>query len=252
MKLRHSAAWVSFTAAALMATSACAGSGAATAGKAVDDIDMAALSRTTVKTENRGSAQVTMVTDNGTGPVTMEGTYSWGSGVAFDVKVDAKAVQMQALTKSAKIRMLLVGGNYYYDIDPQPSGPLKGKEWMKIDGSAVKSGLGFGGGSGDPLAYIKSLRDSGSVKDLGKEIINGQSTTHYRAVIQPAGANGTVTMDLWVNAQDLPVRTKQSSASASVTTTYRTFGATASIKAPPAAETGNLTKEVKKLQQQQG
>ncbi|MFJ7962466.1 hypothetical protein [Streptomyces sp. NPDC096324] len=250
MKLRHIAVPVGFTAVAMLAASACGAQGVTTAARAADKADLAALTRAANKTENLGSAQVTMSTETGAGRVTMDGTYSWGNGLAFDVKVDARSVQMQALTKSAKIRMLVVGGDYYYDIDPQPSGSLKGKEWAKIDGSAVNGGPGFGGGSGSPLAYIKSLKISGSVVDLGKETVNGQSTTHYRASIDPSGANGSMTTDIWVNAQDLPVRIKQVSASATATTDYRSFGATASIQAPPAAETGSLTREVKRLQQQ--
>ncbi|MEU4089745.1 hypothetical protein [Streptomyces aureus] len=177
----------------------------------------------------------------------MDGTYSWGNGIAFDVKVDAAAVQMQALTHSSKIRMVFVGGNYYYAIDPQSSGVLKGKNWAKVGGSAVNSDSGFGGGDGSPLAYIKSLKDAGSVDSLGQETVNGQSTTHYRAVVKPTGANGSMTVDIWVNGQDLPVRTKQVSASTSVTTDYQSFGRTAAITAPPADQTGDLTQEVKQL-----
>ena len=141
MRLKYTAAWVGFTAAAMLAASACGAEGARTATKAVDNAGkaMAALTRAADRTENLGSAEVKMSTDlgTGTGPITMEGTYSWGNGLEFDVKMDAKAAQMQTLTSSPKVRMLFVGGAYYYDIDPQLSGPLKGKEWMKIDTSAV-------------------------------------------------------------------------------------------------------------------
>jgi hypothetical protein len=280
MRLRHTAAWAGVTAAALMATSACGTEGAKTAAKAVDNADMimAALARATDRTENVGSAQVKMTTVTPTtGPVTMDGTYSWGHGFAFDVLMDTKAVQMQQLHAAAKTRSLFVDGAYYYDIDPQPSGPLKGKEWMKLDASAVfgdKGAQAFQGssGAGSPAAAMKGLKYANNVNDLGKETVDGQSTTHYRAVVDKehmgkfkkafgdqnslfgsatGGVGDSVTMDVWVGAKDLPVRMKQRFGSMTVTMDFEKFGATAAIKAPPAAQTGDVTEQVKKATAQQ-
>ncbi|MER5914024.1 hypothetical protein ABT124_26975 [Streptomyces sp. NPDC001982] len=281
MKLRHTAAWVGFTAVTLLAASACGTEGARTAAKAVSNGDkiMAALARATDRTENLGSAEVKMSADmgTGTGPVVMEGTFSWGDGFAFDVDMDTKHVQMQALTASPKVRVLLVDGAYYYDIDPQPSGPLKGKEWMKIDSSAVfgeKGAQAMAGnsGGGSPVASMKALKYANDVEDLGKQNVDGQSATHYRAVIKAdqmgklkdvygdqdnlfdsvTGANGRMTMDIWVNGKDLPVRMKQVMGSLTVTTDFEKFDKTATVKAPPAAQTGDLTEAMKNAQQQQG
>jgi hypothetical protein len=280
MRLRHTAAWAGVTAAALMATSACGTEGAKTAAKAVDNADMimAALARATDRTENVGSAQVRMTTVTPmTGPVTMDGTYSWGHGFAFDVLMDTKAVQMQRLHAAAKTRSLFVDGAYYYDIDPQPSGPLKGKEWMKLDASAVFGDKGAqavqeNSGAGSPVASMKGLRYANNVKDLGKETVDGQSATHYRAVVDKehmgkfkkafgdqnslfgsatGGVGDSVTMDVWVGAKDLPVRMKQRFGGMTVTMDFEKFGATAAIKAPPAAQTGDVTEQVKKATAQQ-
>ncbi|MFB7336523.1 hypothetical protein ACFC00_33640 [Streptomyces adustus] len=280
MKLRYTAAWVGFTAAALMVTSAC-GAGQ-TAKKAADSVAdnsdkiMAALTRASDRTEQLGSAYVKMSTDMGTGtPVTMEGTYSWGDGFAFDTEMDTKAAQMQQLTSSPKIRMLFVDGAYYYDVDPQPSGPLKGKEWMKVDASAVfgKEGaqaLG-GSGGGSPSASMKGLKYANDVENLGKETVDGQSTTHYRAVIDKAhmgklkdaygdkdnlfgsmtGGAESITMDVWVGAKDLPVRMKEKFGTAAVTMDFEKFGATAAVKAPPASQVGDVTEQIKKAQSAQ-
>ncbi|WP_405872592.1 MULTISPECIES: hypothetical protein [unclassified Streptomyces] len=283
MKLKYTAAWVGLTAAAMVATSACGADGAKTAAKAVSNADqiMAALSRATDRTEKLGSAEIKMSTDMGTGaaPIAMNGTYSWGDGFAFDVDMDTKAVRMQQLTASPTVRMLFVGGAYYYDIDPQPSGPLKGKEWMKIDSSAIfgeKGAQAFSGGAGNssPTASMKALKYANDVEDLGKQTVDGQSTTHYRAVVDQAqmgkfkdaygdkdnllnsatGGASSMTMDIWVNGKDLPVRMKQVIGKVKVTTDFEKFGATTAVKAPPAAQTGDLTEEIKKAtkQQQQG
>ncbi|MFF4830591.1 hypothetical protein [Streptomyces sp. NPDC001315] len=281
MKLRYTTAWVGFTAAALMATSAC-GAGQ-TAKKAADGVAdntdkiMAALTRATDRTEQLGSAEVKMSTDMGTGtPVTMNGTYSWGDGYAFDVKMDTKAAQMQQLTTSPTVRTLFVDGAYYYDIDPQASGPLKGKEWMKVDSSAIFGEQGAqalsGSAGGSPSASMKGLKYANDVDDLGKETVDGQSTTHYKAVIDQAhmgkfkeaygdknnlfgsmtGGGGSITMDVWVGDKDLPVRMTQKFGKATVTMDFEKFGATAAVKAPPAAQVGDVTEEIKKANEQQG
>jgi len=283
MKLRHTAAWVGFTAAALVAATACGASSAKeTADKAAEAVTnsekiMAALTRATDRTEELGSAEVKMSTDLGKGtPISMEGTYSWGDGFAYDVRMDTRAAQMQTLTKDPKIRVLLVDGAYYYDIDPQPSGPLEGKEWMKIDTSAVFGEQGAsainGAGGGSPTASMKSLKYANDVEDLGKETVDGQSATHYRAVIDQAhmgklkdayggkdslfgsmtGGANSISMDIWVGSKDLPVRLVQKVGAMKVTMDFEKFGRTATVKAPPAAQTGDMTEAVKELGKQQG
>lgn len=279
MKVRHTAAWVGFTTAALVATSAC-GSGVAreTADKAAEavsasDTIMAALARATDRTEELGSAEVTTSTDlgNGAAPITMKGTYSWGDGLAYDARMDTAAAQMQTLTDDPHIRVLLVDGSYFYDIDPQPSGPLAGKEWMRIDTSAVFGEEGASAldspGSGSPVASMKALKYASDVENLGEETVNGQTTTHYRAVIDQAqmgkykeaygdkdslfgsmtGGADSVTTEIWVNSRDLPVRLGQEFGSMKVTMDFGKFGRTADIEAPPAAQTGDMTEQLKKL-----
>ncbi|MFE7166165.1 hypothetical protein [Streptomyces sp. NPDC057616] len=279
MKLKHTAAWVGITVAATLTVSACGADGAKTAAKAVDNADkiMAVLSRATDRTEQLGSAQVKVSTDLGTGtPIAMDGTYSWGDGLAFDAEMDTAAAQMQRLQDSPKTRVLFVDGAYYYDIDPQPSGPLAGKEWMKIDSSAIfgdKGSQAFSGssGGGNPAAAMRGLKYASNVKELGRETVDGQGTTHYRAVVDKAhmgkfkdayggdnlmgsvtGGTDSMTMDIWVGSKDLPVRLKQAIGAVEVTMDFQKFGATAPVKAPPAAQTGDLTEQIKKAQEQQG
>ncbi|GLW45509.1 putative lipoprotein [Streptomyces sp. NBRC 14336] len=277
MKLRHTTAWVGLAAAALVATTAC-GSDAAkkTTEKAAEvsgaDKIMAALARATDRTEKLGSAEVTMSTDLGTGtPIAMEGTYSWGDGMAYDIQMDTKAAQMEALQDDPTIHCLLVDGVYYYDVDPQASGPIAGKEWIKIDSSAVFGESGSqayknsGSGAGNPTASLKGLKYASDVEDLGSETVNGQQATHYRAVLDQndmgqfkdaysgedsllgdmTGGATTMTMDIWVNDKDLPVRLKQVMGTMKVTMDFDKFGATKDITTPPAAQTADLTEAVK-------
>lgn len=275
MKVKHTAAWVGFTAAALVATSACGADSVKQAAEAVDKTDaiMAALARATDRTEQLGSAEVKVSTDLGTGtPIAMDGTYSWGDGMAYDVHMDTAAAQMQAVQDDPKIHCLLVDGVYYYDVDPQASGPLKGKEWMKVDASAVfgERGAASMNAGGNPTASLKGLKYASDVEDLGSQTVNGQKATHYRAVIdqehmgsfkeaytgdgsllnQMTGGADTITMDVWLGAKDLPVRLVQGMGKMKVTMDFTKFGATATVKAPPAAETADMTEALKEAQGQ--
>ncbi|MGY1500658.1 hypothetical protein ACW4TU_29460 [Streptomyces sp. QTS52] len=281
MKLRHTAAWVGFTAVTLVAVSGCGAESVKHAADAVDDTGtiMAALGRATDRTEQLGSAEVSMTTDlgNGKGPIPMDGTYSWGDGFAYDVEVDTKAAQMQAVQDAPTIRVLFVDSDYYYDVDPQPSGPLKGKEWMKIDGSAVfgeKGAQALSGstGGGSPSAAMRSLKYAQDAKNLGEQTLNGQRTTHYRALIDTTrlgklkdaygdksslinsmtGGGTSIDMDLWVGDKDLPVRLKQVVGKMTVTMDFRKFGATAKVTPPPAAQTADVSALLKAATKQQG
>ncbi|OQR65030.1 hypothetical protein B6E66_05480 [Streptomyces maremycinicus] len=271
MKLKYAAAWTAVTAVALITTAGCGTHAAEGTAKTVDGTDaiMAALGRATDRTERLGSAEVRMTTSMGTGtPVTMDGTYSWGDGFAFDVLMDTAAARMQQMQDDPKMRMLFVDGAYYYDVDPQASGPLEGKEWMKIDGSAIFGRQGAqalsGSGGGSPSASMKGLKYADDVEDLGSETVNGKAATHYRAVVDQQGmgkykeAYGnednlfgsltggatSITMDVWVGDKDLPVRMIQKIGAMKVTMDFEKFGETAEVKAPPAAQTGDVTEAI--------
>ncbi|KKD03804.1 lipoprotein [Streptomyces sp. WM6386] len=276
MKLRHTAAWVGFTAAALVATSACSAESVKQTADAVDKTDaiMAALSRATDRSEELGSAEVKVSTDLGTGtPIAMNGTYSWGDGMAYDVQMDTAAAQMQTVQDDPTIQTLFVDGVYYYDVDPQASGPLKGKEWMKVDASAVFGEAGakaMSGGNANPIASLKTIKYAKNVKDLGSETVDGQKATHYRAVVgksdmgklkdaytdedsllnQATGGAYKFTFDIWVNDKDLPVRLEQEMGGLKVTMDFAKFGATAEVKAPPAAQTADMSEALKEAQGQ--
>jgi len=277
MKVKHTAAWVGFTAAALVATSACGADSVKQAADAVDKTDaiMAALSRATDRAEKLGSAEVKVSTDLGFGkPIAMDGTYSWGDGAAYDVEMDTEAAQMQTVQDDPTTHCLLVDGVYYYDVDPQASGPLKGKEWMKVDATAVLGESGAramsGGPGADPTASLKTIKYAKNVEDLGPQTVNGQRTNHYRAVLthsdlgkyedaytgddsllkSTTGGATSLTIDIWVNGKDLPVRLKENMGGLKVTMDFEKFGATAAIKAPPAAETADMTEALKEAQGQ--
>ncbi|MGW1778714.1 hypothetical protein ACWCQQ_06170 [Streptomyces sp. NPDC002143] len=256
----HRAVWAAITAAALMAGVGCgrrAAEAADASSKVVDDTAgiLSVLTRAGDLSQDLGSAEVRMTTDLGTGqPVAMDGLYTWGDGYAFDVEMDTAAARLQTLQDAPRIRALFVDGAYYYDVDPQPAGPLAGKEWMKVDASAMFGDAGPQAlsESAGPVASLSSLKYADDVEELGKETVGGQRTTHYRAVLDGGslydsvtGDADSVTMDIWVGDKDLPVRLKQTVGKVTVTMDFEKFGETAAVKAPPAAQTGDLTEAIK-------
>ncbi|MEV5144066.1 hypothetical protein AB0L14_06370 [Streptomyces sp. NPDC052727] len=257
----------------MVAATGCGTQSARTAVEAVDKADqaMAALTRATDRTERLGSAEVRMTTDLGTsGPISMDGTYSWGDGYAFDVEMDTKAANMQAVNHSPTTHVLFLKGVYYYDVDAFPSGPYQGKDWIKVDGSVLfgkKGAQALAGDNGSPSASMKGLKYAKDVRNLGTQTVNGKHTTHYRGVIDSAhmgklkdvygegspmskvtGAKSIV-MDVWVGSDGLPVRLKQKMGTVTVTMDFDKFGKTATVKAPPAGRVADLTDVVKKQQQ---
>lgn len=262
------AATVGAAAVALTATAGCqAAHDTATAVGKSDSIAKI-LARVTDRTEKVGSAKVEFVTDPGQGtPITMTGTYSWGKGLAYDVMMDTDAAQMQALQDAPKLRTLMVDGAYYYNVDPQPAGPLKGKHWMRVDVSAMlgEQGAAAVEKNGDPTAGLRYIGMSKDAKDLGEESVRGIKAHHYRVTFDKdtleaaglssedkknllssmTGSAGGIDMDVWVDGKDLPVRFVQVIGKMKVTADFLKFGDAKTVTAPPASDTADLSEQVK-------
>ncbi|WP_046501101.1 lipoprotein [Streptomyces odonnellii] len=277
MKHIRAGAWVGITFAVLAATTACGTEAARKTADAVGHADaiMAALTRASDKASGFGSAEVETTTEIAASrgkPVAMDGTYSWGDGAALDVEMDTASAQMQSVQDDPTLTMKMVDGAYYYEVDPQPSGPLKGKHWMRIDVSAVvgEAGANSIADNADPTAGLRYIGASKDVMNLGEETVRGKKATHYRGSIGTQQVNasgltaqekkaavksleasgGKVSLDIWVDGKDLPVRVKQSGGGMTVTMDYLKFGGIKPITAPPAADTADLTDEVEKQRDQ--
>jgi hypothetical protein len=117
----------------------------------------------------------------------------------------------------------------------------------------------------DPTATLRYMTASTQVKDLGEETVLGKKVTHYRGSLGADHINksklteaekkaalaalkadgGKLTADIWVDGEDLPVRIAQTGAGMTVTMDFVKFGTTERITAPPAAQTGDLTEQVR-------
>ncbi|WP_066954262.1 hypothetical protein [Streptomyces lushanensis] len=277
MKHIRTGGWAGIAFAVLAATTACGTEAVSKAADAVSHADaiMAALTRASDKASKLGSAEIettTTIAAAGGKPVSMDGTYSWGDGAALDVEMDTVNAQMQSLQDDPTLTMKMVDGAYYYEVDPQSSGPLKGKHWMRIDVSAAvgESGADSIADNADPTAGLRYIGASKDVANLGEETVRGKKATHYRgsvgtsqvntsdltaqekkaAINSLKGSGGKMTYDIWVDGKDLPVRVKQSGGGMTITMDFLKFGAIKPVTAPPAADTGDLTEQVKKQREQ--
>ncbi|WP_327297548.1 hypothetical protein [Streptomyces sp. NBC_01197] len=245
---------------------------------------LAALQRAMDSTEKYGSAEVRMTTSfpahstivgssSENEPITMEGTYSWGDGLSFDVQTDAKSTGLDGLTSGKSVNMLLVNGAYYYHVVPRASGQLKGKHWVRVDLSAVVGESGAAaltGGSDDPTQGLKSLKYTRNVRRVGKETVLGRETTHYHATLskddlgaagsalgsddkkrllqQFPGSVDSITFDVWVDNHDMPVRMKEDLDSMKVLVDFKKFGPAKPVQTPSASDTADLSDTLRQMQ----
>jgi predicted small lipoprotein YifL len=149
-----------------------------------------------------------------------------------------------------------------------------GKEWVKADvsklrGAAGSSNLDLFSGA-DPAKALDQLRAAGDVKKVGEDTVQGETMTHYHAVIDPAnarsltpaqrkavqkalaGMGGRVPTDVWVDDAgrlrrmqiDVAFGQGLQNAHMSMTMDYSDFGSPVDVQTPPAdkvADFGALT-----------
>ncbi|MET9854284.1 hypothetical protein ABZY57_15220 [Streptomyces sp. NPDC006450] len=256
-------------AAAVMVT---AGPGGCTADasvgqKAADSAEtlVATLTQASDEAAKAGSAEVELsvtMPDTGGKPVQVNGTYSWGDGLAMEAEMPAEDLRMEDLVADGTITYRLVQGVCYYGIDPAPSGPFAGRTRLKVEASAVlgeQGAAGMNAGDNDPTAGLKSLKWAGNVTEVGREDVNGKSSVHYRATVPADKLGGTKAMfgavggsgatelvsDLWVDDKGMPSRLNQTFGTVTVDIDFLSFGVAEDIAIPPAADTADITEAVK-------
>jgi len=160
---------------------------------------------------------------------------------------------------------------------------LHGKSWVRVDTAAVAetaTGMSMSelGGSNaigtDGRDVLTSMEASGNVEKVGTESIDGATTTHYRASLDPSKRDispqaraalekvlpklGTrvLPFDVWLDdsglirrmrvrqLMELPASAPADRAMTTVTLDYSDYGTKVDIKPPPAGQTYDATSEV--------
>jgi hypothetical protein len=158
--------------------------------------------------------------------VRFDGLFAWGARPAMDVTSPTAQLGLQRLKSADKTEVLLTGGSYYYSIDPRPSGPAKGKHWMRTtvpqsDGSAAAHGL-----QANPEYGVWMLADATGWTDLGAENVDDTVGRHYQGTVTAAALSadrrlaraagnalptllagvGSAQLDVWVDTHGKPLR----------------------------------------------
>ncbi|MEY9845741.1 hypothetical protein [Streptacidiphilus sp. MAP5-3] len=273
--MRHTRTLVAATtvALALVGVSACsaakqaAGGVVAGAGQAVQTV-ADAMSLTTKATQQYTSVRMQLnehMTAEGTSvTVTANGQTSWKPAAVNLTMMMPKT----ATTPAGAVHMLLSGTTMYMGYSGSAPAAFKGKHWMKLDFSqdpALASVYNQSNGQ-DPATQVALFTSSPDIKRVGPETVDGVATTHYSGTAdmaklataenpqlkslasKMAGSGiGTVNLDFWVNAQNLPVRMVESTpASSSVALTatvdYSDYStAPVTVTPPPASDTVDMS-----------
>ncbi len=97
--------------------------------------------------------------------------------------------------------------------------------WCAVGGGGVTNSFGF-----DPSAVLQTLvKTNGTLVQVGRDIVRGVSTTHYRFT-----TSDSTPMDLWVDDSDLLRRLVQTHDNETDTADFYDYGASITpITAPP-------------------
>lgn len=191
--------------------------------------------------------------------VRFDGLFTWGGQPAMNVTSPTAQLGLQRLHPANRTRVLLVGDSYYYGVDPRPSGPLKGKHWMRAPlPQGDKSGAATHGLQAHPEFGLRMLPDATGWTDLGPDNLDGTVGRHYQGTVTLAALSAdtrlaravgsslpallagadNAELDVWVDAHGKPLRwVAQMGTGRSVAVDLFAFGGRRSITAPPAQDT---------------
>ena len=162
----------------------------------------------------RGPGGRAVVTATVTAPGTSEGLTKTGT-MAFDDNGRSSGkfrIKGHKTGLGGKFLVVAAGGKSYVSSELLDHLP-EGKKWMEVDYSSAEADLGTSNpAEADPREGLKILEGVVGAEAVGKEDIEGVSTTHYRGTLPTSskvfGVEVHITssnIDVWINRQD-PVR----------------------------------------------
>ncbi|MFD9034870.1 hypothetical protein ACFVZW_27590 [Streptomyces sp. NPDC059567] len=238
------------------------------------------------KTSDAKSAKIRMTITmpaamDGGGTMEMTGVQGWNPG-AMDITMKGSLMTAGDPDAPEQTRMIMLDEAMYMDMGAERAAEMDGKRWMKVDlkGQEGQDGLGGmqSGLNQDPAQQLALLLESPNLKHIGAEKINGVQAQHYKgtlsfeqmmdaneaksatlskkdrekliANVEKIGMKGYDT-DVWVDAAGYPVRMVVSMTTAVGTVhmkgDYTDYGPKATVKAPPAKDTYDLSEMLKGL-----
>lgn len=233
-----------------------AGSGAFDSIKALSD----AVSE---KSTSAQSAKVTMKTSAAGQNIDAEGSFKFaGADTAMQMTMSVPGL--------GDMEMRLLDGLIYIKM-PKGVLPDAGKPWVKIDPEDTSNPMAAQMGGvmdtvekADPRLMLEQLAQSGTIKDVKADPINGEDAKKYTIEVElsklgeqnnlgidPAAVKElekagvkTITYDVWVNSDNLPMRfvteMKVMGQNVNVQADYTDWGTPVEVEAPAASEISEL------------
>ncbi|MEU7055131.1 hypothetical protein [Streptomyces sp. NPDC046197] len=246
---------------------------------------IAALRTAEQSTDKADSARVDGTISVGTAmSMKAQGALSWGHGLTGNITITytgGTLAEVMRKAGSTSMQARYLPDAYYAKMTDTFAQQAGGKHWLRYGYDEMAR---LGGGSGaylqdqlqnnTPNQTVKLLLASGDVKKVGEEQLSGEHTTHYAGTVNVAdfadrsnkdlsagqlaqlkkqlsrAGVTTETVDIWINDQNLLVKKveKGTIAAGTMTSTayYRDYGVKVSVTPPPAADTEDFTKLLKK------
>jgi len=197
---------------------------------------------------------------------TMDGKQTKGHGtIALGGPLKAEVVVQDPTQGEVTVRML--DSTFYVQVPEKDRAGMDGKSWMKMDLSG-KADLGQQMSRQlddlDPNRQLTLMRDSGTLKVVGEERIDGQKTVHYsssapltkylekfdpsvRELMQKQLSDKVtdVTTEMWVT-EDYRIRRMRVAMGASdMTTDYTDYGKPVNVEAPAPTDVADFNELLK-------
>ncbi|WP_055588937.1 hypothetical protein [Peterkaempfera griseoplana] len=262
-------------------TKAAGDGGAKGAGAPAVDVSKA-LGLVAKSTDSASSARMRMVERvPKVGTITASGVMSW-KPLSMDLTMDTSGIAGASQAGAGSLRMVMTGQVMYMNMGAKAAASLQGKHWLKMDLAAVAKSQGGAGqqmldqlnkqSGQDPTQSVGLITGSGNVKQVGRETVDGVSTTHYRGTVditslaEKQGSLGSMTatqrkqfetqmtklgvktmnIDLWANDQKRPVKVHETAQTANgpldIVVDYSDYGTPVHAVAPPASDTLDLSR----------
>jgi predicted small lipoprotein YifL len=268
--MKRTTVWLT-TAAALTGLAACTSSGSSDRPEkdkhtAQAPASLPALRAAERSTERAETARVRSTTVMGTQlSLTADGVLSWRDGLSGALTIEytggTAAEAMRGLGVSS-MEARYLSDAYYARMGDTFAAKTGGKHWLRY---AYEDLRALGGGaeladqmrSTTPGQSVRLLLDSDDVRRLGRETVDGRTTTHYSGTVDVEDVTDTglrqrlrdadvtaETVDIWINGENLLVKKveKTSTANGRVTQTayYSDYGVKVTVRRPPAADTADF------------
>jgi hypothetical protein len=255
-------------------------------GESLTHVSPVAALRSAEKSTGKAlSAKVRSTTTIGNAmSMNMDGRFAWGAGMRGDVTITYTGGKLAGAMRqmgAASTEARYLPDACYTKMSGKLTQQMGGKHWLRYGYDDLAK---FSGGSGSymkdqmqnatPNQSVKMTLASGDVKKVGEEKVSGVQTTHYSGTVNVADLAGknsnlsadqladlkkqlkqagitTETVDLWINDQDLPVKsvTKADMATGLMSSTvyYTDYGVKVSVQQPPAGDTRDFKDLMKSL-----